>query len=184
MVKNAKPNVLIGVSGQHGLFNEEIIRNMANGVQHPVVLPLSNPTSKVEAEPQDIISWTNGRALVATGSPFDPVKFNGKTHRIAQCNNSYIFPGMALGVLASQAKRVTDGMFMAAAEALANLSPAQSDRTASLLPDILDIRDVSKKIAFSVAIQADKDEVTPPLSEDKIAEAIEAKFWSPEYQTA
>ncbi len=184
VVKNAKPNVLIGVSGQHGLFNEEIIRNMANGVQHPVVLPLSNPTSKVEAEPQDIISWTNGRALVATGSPFDPVKFNGKTHRIAQCNNSYIFPGMALGVLASQAKRVTDGMFMAAAEALANLSPAQSDRTASLLPDILDIRDVSKKIAFSVAIQAGKDEVTPPLSEDKIAEAIEAKFWSPEYQTA
>ncbi|MGI9481760.1 MAG: NAD-dependent malic enzyme [Hyphomicrobiales bacterium] len=181
VVEQAKPDILIGVSGQSGLFTKAILRKMAGNVQHPVVLPLSNPTSKIEAVPKDIIGWTNGSALVATGSPFDPVMYDGNTHQVAQCNNSYIFPGMGLGVLAAKANRVTDGMFMAAAEALAELSPAQNDRTASLLPDVADIRDVSQKIAFSVALQAQEEGVAPPSSEDSISKAIKSKFWTPGY---
>lgn len=182
VINQAKPNILVGVSGQAGLFSEEIIRAMAGHTEHPVVLPLSNPTSRIEAVPEDIIHWSDGRALVATGSPFDPVAYNGKTHQIAQCNNSYIFPGMGLGVLASGARRVTDGMFMAAAEALATLSPAKSDRTASLLPDVGDIRTVSKSIAFAVGQQAQSDGVAPKSTKEDLKAAIDAKFWTPHYE--
>ena len=182
VINQAKPNILVGVSGQAGLFSEEIIRAMAAHTEHPVVLPLSNPTSRIEAAPEDIIHWSDGRALVATGSPFDPVAYNGKTHQIAQCNNSYIFPGMGLGVLAAGARRVTDGMFMAAAEALATLSPAKSDRTASLLPDVGDIRQVSKSIAFAVGQQAQSDGAAPKSTENDLKAAIDAKFWTPHYE--
>ncbi|WP_348774529.1 NAD-dependent malic enzyme [Ruegeria atlantica] len=182
VINQAKPNILVGVSGQAGLFSEEIIRAMAAHTEHPVVLPLSNPTSRIEAVPADIIRWSDGHALVATGSPFDPVVYNGKTHHVAQCNNSYIFPGMGLGVLASGARRVTDGMFMAAAEALATLSPAKSDRTASLLPDVGDIREVGKAIAFAVGQQAQLDGVAPKSSGNDLKAAIDAKFWTPHYE--
>ncbi|WP_170416166.1 NAD-dependent malic enzyme [Ruegeria atlantica] len=182
VINHAKPNILVGVSGQAGLFSEEIIRAMASHSEHPVVLPLSNPTSRIEAVPADIIHWSDGRAMVATGSPFEPVVYNGKTHHVAQCNNSYIFPGMGLGVLSVGARRVTDGMFMAAAEALAALSPAKSDRTASLLPDVEDIRQVSKAIAFAVGQQAQLDGVAPKSTNEELKAAIDAKFWIPQYQ--
>ncbi|MES0885234.1 NAD-dependent malic enzyme [Roseibium sp. SCP14] len=182
VINQAKPNILIGVSGQPGLFSEPVIRAMAANSQHPIVLPLSNPTSRVEATPEDIIHWSEGRSLVATGSPFDPVAYEGNTHHIAQCNNSYIFPGMGLGVLAAGARRVTDGMFMAAAEALAALSPALDQRTASLLPDVGDIREVSKAVAFAAGKQAQLDGVAPVADEEALKAAIDAKFWTPHYE--
>ena len=115
-MRNVKPDILIGVSGQTGLFTEEIIREMHKHCERPIVMPLSNPTSRVEATPQDIIARTEGNALVATGSPFDPVVWKDKTYPIAQCNNSYIFPGIGLGVIASGASRITDEMLMSASE--------------------------------------------------------------------
>lgn len=123
VVRNAKPTILIGVSGQAGLFTEEIIKEMHKHCERPIVMPLSNPTSRVEARPEDIINWTDGKALVATGSPFSPVNYKDKVYPIAQCNNSYIFPGIGLGVIASGAKRVTETMLMAASRALAECSP-------------------------------------------------------------
>ncbi len=182
VINHAKPNIWVGVSGQAGLFSEEIIRAMASHTEHPAVLPLSNPTSRIEAVPADIFHWSDGCAMVATGSPFEPVVYNGKTHHVAQCNNSYIFPGMGLGVLALGARRVTDGMFMAAAEALAALSPAKSDRTASLLPDVEGIRQVSKAIAFAVGQQAQLDGVAPKSTSDELKATIDTKFWIPQYQ--
>ena len=132
--------VLAGVSAQPGAFTEEIVREMARHTPRPVIFPLSNPTSQSEAAPADLLRWTDGRALVGTGSPFRPVEVNGKLVRIAQVNNSYIFPGLALGILVSRATRVTDGMIMAAAKALASLSPARIDQNAPLLPPIADSR--------------------------------------------
>lgn len=184
VIDAAKPDILVGVSGQSGLFTQTIIGKMADNVLRPVVLPLSNPTSRVEATPADIIAWSGGRALVATGSPFDPVTYGNGVHRVAQCNNSYIFPGMGLGILATGASRVTDGMFMAAAEALAELSPAIADHTASLLPDVGDIREVSRKIALAVALQAQADGVAPATSRDKTLAAIEAAHWTPDYDNS
>jgi malate dehydrogenase (oxaloacetate-decarboxylating) len=127
VVRNVKPDILIGVSGQTGLFTEEIIREMHKRAR-PIVMPLSNPTSRVEATPQDIIAWTEGNALVATGSPFDPVVWKDKTYPIAQCNNSYIFPGIGLGVIASGASRITDEMLMSASETGGPLAAGQRRR--------------------------------------------------------
>ena len=125
VVRNVKPDILIGVSGQTGLFTEEIIREMHKHCPRPIVMPLSNPTSRVEATPQDIIAWTEGNALVATGSPFNPVVWKDKIYPIAQCNNAFIFPGIGLGVIASGASRITDEMLMSASETLAQYSPQQ-----------------------------------------------------------
>ena len=150
VVKNAKPSVLIGVSGQPGLFTEEVIRSLAQHCERPIILPLSNPTSRVEAVPTDIIKWTEGRALIATGSPFEPVEYEGKTFNISQCNNSYIFPGIGLGVLAVGATRVTESMLMASSNALADCSPKLQNIDADLLPDLNEIQKVSKIIAFKV----------------------------------
>ena len=136
VVRNAGITVLAGVSAQAGAFTEEIVREMARHTPRPVIFPLSNPTSQAEAAPADLLRWTEGRALVGTGSPFAPVEVNGRLVRIAQVNNSYIFPGLALGILVSRARRVTDGMIMAAAKALASLSPARTDKNAPLLPPI------------------------------------------------
>ncbi|MDC9596470.1 NAD-dependent malic enzyme [Xenorhabdus anantnagensis] len=182
VVRNAKPTVLIGVSGQSGLFTEEIIREMHKHCERPVVMPLSNPTSRVEARPEDIIKWTDGKALVATGSPFVPVKYNGQEYPIAQCNNSYIFPGIGLGVIASGAKRVTDDMLMVASRALADCSPLAQTGSGPLLPLIDDIQDVSRKIAKEVAKKAQIQGVAIVTSEDALDEAIERNFWKPEYR--
>lgn len=182
VVKNAKPTVLIGVSGQPGLFTEEVIKTMASHCQHPIVLPLSNPTSRVEAVPSDIIQWTEGRALIATGSPFAPVNYQGKIYQISQCNNSYIFPGIGLGVIASGATRVTDNMLMASSNALADCSPKLQDINADLLPEISEIQKVSRIIAFKVAKAAMMDGVAPVISDEILVEALEKNFWEPKYR--
>ncbi|PHM37838.1 NAD-dependent malic enzyme [Xenorhabdus innexi] len=182
VVRNAKPTVLIGVSGQSGLFTEEIIREMHKHCERPIVMPLSNPTSRVEARPEDIINWTEGKALVATGSPFSPVQYEGQEFPIAQCNNSYIFPGIGLGVIASGAKRVTDDMLMAASRALADCSPLAQTGSGPLLPLIDDIQGVSRKIAKEVAKKAQIQGVATVTSEDALEEAIERNFWKPEYR--
>ncbi len=183
VVRNAKPTVLIGVSGQPGLFTEELIREMHSHCARPIVMPLSNPTSRVEARPEDIINWTDGAALVATGSPFPPVSYKEKLYPIAQCNNSYIFPGIGLGVLASGASRVTDGMLMAASRALAESSPLARHGEGALLPNIDDIQAVSKAISMRVGQAAQLQGVAIVTSEEALSKAIEHNYWQPQYRS-
>ncbi|HAA06359.1 MAG TPA: NAD-dependent malic enzyme [Acinetobacter schindleri] len=182
VVKFAKPTVLIGVSGQPGLFSKDVITAMAEHCEHPIIFPLSNPTSKVEAVPSDIIQWTDGKALIATGSPFTPVNYQGEIYNISQCNNSYIFPGIGLGVIASGAKRVTNNMLMASSNALAECSPKLKDPKADLLPELDQIQQISKVIALRVAQAAIQDGVAPQATIETLKEAIEANFWKPEYR--
>jgi malate dehydrogenase (oxaloacetate-decarboxylating) len=183
VVRNAQPTVLVGVSGQPGLFNKLLVDSMQTHCERPIILPLSNPTSKVEGQPVDILRWTGGRAIVATGSPFAPVDIAGVRYDIAQCNNSYIFPGVGLGVIAAKATRITDTMMLAASRALAELSPLARDGRGSLLPALADIRQVSVTIAQAVFKQAIADEVAMPVPEALIAEKVEANFWYPRYRT-
>ncbi|RYV00586.1 NAD-dependent malic enzyme [Shewanella sp. OPT22] len=182
VVSNAKPTVLIGVSGAPGLFTEEVIKTMHKHCERPIVFPLSNPTSRVEATPKDVLNWTNGKALVATGSPFKPVAVGDEIIEIAQCNNSYIFPGIGLGVLAVKAKRVTDGMLMASSRALAECSPLAIDGEGQLLPPLEDIQTVSRKIAFAVGKAAIKDGLALEMKDEILLKSIEKNFWNPEYR--
>jgi malate dehydrogenase (oxaloacetate-decarboxylating) len=182
VVKNAKPTVLIGVSAQGGLFTEEIVREMAAGVERPVIFPLSNPTSCAEAVPQDVFAWSEGRAVIGTGSPFPPVSWNGRTAPVAQTNNSYVFPGMGLGVLAVKATRVSDGMLAAAARALAETSPALHDPDASLLPPVSELRAVAVVIASAVARQARDEGLCPEFDDAALPALIAAKMWEPVYR--
>src|SRR5271166_1991122 len=181
VVRNAKPSVLIGVSGQAGAFTEQAVREMAKHAAHPVIFPLSNPTSRSEATPQDLLNWTEGRALIGTGSPFEPVDFGGKKIHIDQTNNSYIFPGLALGIIASKAKRVTDAMVMAAAKELARLVPTQKDKKASLLPSLSDSRRLSRSIAQAVGRQAIQDGQAQVAGEDSLDRELQANIWEPVY---
>ena len=182
-VAGLHPTALIGVSGQPRQFTEEIVRSMAAHVERPIIFPLSNPTSRVEAVPGDIVNWTDGRALIATGSPFAPiVRSDGATQFIAQSNNAYIFPGMGLGVLAAGARRVTDEMFMAAAEELARHSPAHDDPTAALLPPVADLKPISRKIALAVARAAVAEGVAPEADDATLAALIEQRAWEPRYR--
>ena len=181
VVRNAKITVLAGVSAQAGAFTEEIVREMAQHIERPVIFPLSNPTSQSEAAPADLLKWTDGRALVGTGSPFAPVEVNGKMIRIAQVNNSYIFPGLALGILVSRARRVTDSMFMAAAKTLASLSPARADKTAALLPPMADSRKIGLVVGEAVARQAIADGVAEGGGEDTLKDRLLAYVWEPVY---
>lgn len=182
VVRNAKPTILIGVSGQRGLFTEEVIKTMHKHCSEPLVMPLSNPTSRIEATPREILEWTRGEALVATGSPFQPVTIGERKIPIAQCNNSYIFPGVGLGAITVKASRITDGMLMAAARALANCSPVAIEGKGAVLPPLSDIQDVSKKIALAVARRAQEDGVALETDDETIQKAIEANFWQPGYR--
>ena len=182
VVRNAKVTVLAGVSAQAGAFTEEIVREMASHTPRPVIFPLSNPTSRSEATPADLLRWTAGRALVGTGSPFAPVEIGGRQIRIAQINNSYIFPGLALGILVSRARRVTDGMIMAAAKTLASLSPAREDKNAPLLPPIADSRQVGLVVGEAVALQAVADGVADAAGEVPVKEQLRAYVWEPVYR--
>lgn len=182
LVASAKATVLIGVSGQPGLFTKTIIESLNSFSNRPIVLALSNPNSQVEAQPADILRWTNGDGLVATGSPFDPVDMGDKVVEIAQCNNSYIFPGLGLGVVASGANRITDNMMMAASSALADASPTAKNPDAALLPSLSEIRQVSRKIALAVYRQAIIDGVALAIPDELLAETIEKHFWVPEYR--
>jgi malate dehydrogenase (oxaloacetate-decarboxylating) len=181
VVRNAKPTALIGVSGQPGAFTERVVRAMATNNVRPVIFPLSNPTSRAEATPTDLETWTQGRAIIGTGSPFPPLVRNGKPFAVDQTNNSYIFPGVGLGAIASRARRVTDTMFMAAAKALAALSPARNDPTKNLLPPVTALREVSIAVAIAVAHQAHKEGLTEGISADEIEAAVHAKMWTPRY---
>jgi malate dehydrogenase (oxaloacetate-decarboxylating) len=154
---------------------------MAKNVQRPIVFPLSNPTSRSEATPQQLLEWTEGRALIGTGSPFEPVKVAGKLVHIDQTNNSYIFPGLALGIVSSRARHVSDAMIKAAARTLAELSPTKKDKTASLLPHLGTIRSVSKHIARAVGNQARQDGLAG-MRESEIDDALNANIWEPVYQ--
>jgi len=181
VVRNVKPTVLIGVSGQVGAFTEEAVREMAKNTARPVIFPLSNPTSRSEATPKDLLTWTDGRALVGTGSPFDPVDVGGKKIHIAQTNNSYIFPGLALGIVASKATRVTDTMVKAAAQELIRHLPTQKDKQASLLPPISDARKIGRFIAEAVGKQAIKDGQAQVTDEAELLREVEANIWEPAY---
>ena len=180
VVTHAKPDAIIGVSGQPGLFTKEVIVQMADNHQRPIIFPLSNPVSQVEARPEDIISWSEGRALIATGSPFDPVEYDGHSYPIAQCNNIYIFPGLGLGVLAGGAKRITDGMLDVAVETLAKASPATENPKAPLLPELARIHQVTGEIALAVAKQAEQDAVA--LGQDDLEAKVKGRRWNPEYR--
>ncbi len=183
VARHIKPTVLIGVSGQPGLFSEEVIRAMHAGCERPVIMPLSNPTSRVEAVPADVIEWTNGQALVATGSPFPPVEYEGKIYPSAQCNNAYSFPGIGLGVVASGAKRITDTMLMTASRALAREAPLVKAGKGALLPPLSQIRELSKAIDFEVAAQAQQEGMALRTDGIKLRLAIERSSWTPEYRS-
>ena len=174
--------MLIGVSGQAGAFSEAVVRTMAAQVERPVIFPLSNPTSRSEATPQELIAWTDGRALIGAGSPFAPVVWNGEARAVDQTNNSYIFPGMGLGLLACGARRVTDGMFMAAAKAVAQLSPTVTDPAGRLLPPVDQLRVVSLAVAEAVARQAQSDGVAEPADDIALSDRIAARVWEPRYR--
>jgi malate dehydrogenase (oxaloacetate-decarboxylating) len=183
VVANARPTVLIGFSGRAGLFTEPIVREMARHTPRPIILPLSNPTSHSEAAPEDLLEWTGGRATIATGSAFPDVHFRGQVIPIAQCNNSYVFPAIGLGVLAAGARRVTDAMLMAAAEALAETSPALRNPKAPLLPPLHDIHGVTRQIARAIAMQAQRDGVAETTSSEALEDQLSANFWIPKYPT-
>lgn len=173
--------ILIGLSTVTCAFSENIVREMARKADRPIIFPLSNPTSKSEAMPEDLIRWTDGRALVATGSPFAPVNYDGRAIPIAQCNNVYIFPAIGLGVVASRARRVTDGMLLAAARTLSENSPALKDHSAPVLPPLTDLRRIAAEIAISVGIAAQKDGVAAQLSENELRARVTATQWTPDY---
>ena len=181
VVGHIDATILIGLSTVGGAFSETIVREMARKVERPIIFPLSNPTSKSEATAEDLIRWTDGRALVATGSPFAPVNYEGRKIPIAQCNNIYIFPAVGLGVIASSARRITDPMMLAAARTLAGNSPALKDPSASLLPPLTDLRRVAAEIAVEVGIAAQKDGVAAQVTEDELRARVMATQWTPDY---
>ena len=180
---NAHPTVLIGVSGQAGAFTEPVIRAMASKVERPVIFPLSNPTSREEATPEQLMTWTDGRALIGTGSPFPPLHWNGRTQKVNQTNNSYVFPGVGLGVLAAGARRITDAMFMAAGKTVAAMSPTVTDKDGLLLPPVTELRRVAVAVARAVARQAQADGVAEPCDAATLDARIAARIWEPRYPT-
>ncbi|MEK4577901.1 MULTISPECIES: oxaloacetate-decarboxylating malate dehydrogenase [Bacillus] len=182
VVKHVKPTILIGTSTVAGAFKEEIIKEMASHVERPIILPMSNPTPLAEAKPADLIEWTEGKALVATGSPFEPVTYNGVTYVIGQSNNALIFPGLGLGTIVVRASVMTDGMFAAAAEAVASMVDT-SQPGAPILPEVEELRNISELVAIEVAKVAVAEGVAREnLSDDDIKIAVKEAIWEPEYR--
>jgi malate dehydrogenase (oxaloacetate-decarboxylating) len=181
VVRVLHPTILIGTSGEPGTFTEGVVREMARHVERPVILPMSNPTSKSEAVPLDLLAWTDGRALVATGSPFDPVRHGGRTITIGQGNNAFVFPGIGLGVIVSDAYQVTDGMFAAAAVALADEVSAADLAAGSLFPPVRELRRVTTRIAEAVVAQARDEGVGRPFSDNAIPGTVHRAMWEPAY---
>jgi malate dehydrogenase (oxaloacetate-decarboxylating) len=181
VIGNIEATILIGLSTAGGAFKEAIVREMARKVERPIIFPLSNPTTKSEATADDLIRWTEGRALVATGSPFAPVNYRGRTIPIAQCNNVYIFPAIGLGVVASGSRRVSDASMLAAARALAENSPALKDPSASLLPPLTDIRRVAAEIALAIGLEAQKEGFAPKTTEEELRQRVIRNQWTPAY---
>lgn len=179
VISNARASVLIGVSGMPGMFTETMIRKMATHVNRPIIMPLSNPTSHAEVTPSSAIEWTDGRAIVATGSPFPDVRYGGRVYKIGQANNVFVFPGMGLGVLTSGAREVTDRLFLAASKALAARVSPDLVEAGQLYPSIRDVRDTSLAVARAVAKQAIADGLAEPVAD--IDELVEEEMWFPEY---
>ena len=179
-VKNVRPTILIGTSGQPGVFTEEVVREMAKHVERPAIFPLSNPTSKSEATPSDLLKWTEGRALIATGSPFAPVEYAGRLIEFGQCNNAFIFPGVGLGVIASGASRVTDAMFSAAARVLSEFSPIRNNPDGALFASLKDVREISYRVALAVGAEAVRAGLTS-MTLDALDSAVKNKMWTPRY---
>jgi malate dehydrogenase (oxaloacetate-decarboxylating) len=180
VVANVHPTVIVGTSTVGGAFNEEIVHEMAKHVERPLIFPLSNPTERIEAVPADLITWTDGRALIGTGTPWEPVPYKGVDYEIGQANNALIYPGIGLGTIVSRAEHVTDGMLLAASQAIAGLVDG-NDHGASLLPDVENLRAASATVAVAVAIQAAKDGVAEPL--DDPVEAVQEAMWQAAYAT-
>ncbi|HEX3280124.1 MAG TPA: NAD-dependent malic enzyme [Pyrinomonadaceae bacterium] len=180
VIKNVKPTILIGTSAQPGVFTEEIVRELAKHVDQPIIFPLSNPTSKSEANPSDLIEWTKGRALIATGSPYPAVTYDNRVIQIGQCNNSFIFPGVGLGVIASGARRVTDAMFVAAARVLSEFAPILRDPAGPLYPPLERVRDISFKVALEVAREAQRAGLAAEGLED-LEKTVRSNMWKPHY---
>ena len=183
VIGKIEATILIGLSTSGGAFSETIVHEMARKVQRPIIFPLSNPTTKSEAKAEDLIRWTDGRALVATGSPSAPVSYSGQTIPIAQCNNIYIFPAIGLGVVASGARRVKDAMILSAARALAENSPGPQDASASLLPSLADLRNVTVQVAVAVGLEAQRVGVAPTTTEDELRQQVIRTQWNPAYSS-
>jgi len=181
VVHHVDVGVLLGLSTAVGAFTEKIVRELAGKAERPIIFPLSNPTSRTEAPPSELNEWTDGRALIATGSPFPPVRRNGVEQPIAQCNNVYIFPAMGLAVTAAQATRVTDEMMRVAAATLGDAPPALDNPDMPLLPAWSDVPDVAVRIAHAVGVQAVADGVAPERTDEELAERIAQVRWTPEY---
>jgi malate dehydrogenase (oxaloacetate-decarboxylating) len=181
VVRHVRPTVLVGTSAQPGAFTEAIVRTMAASVDRPIIFPLSNPTSKCEATPADLLAWTDGQALVATGSPFAPVASGGRRVRIGQCNNAFVFPGVGLGAIASGARRVSDAMFVAAARALSEWSPARHAPGESLYPTLEQLRKVARDVAIAVGREAQRSGLADATSSDELAARVDGHMWQPHY---
>ncbi|TMM47567.1 NAD-dependent malic enzyme [Colwellia ponticola] len=182
VMHGAKPDILIGVSGQAGLFTEEVITSMKSHCELPIIFPLSNPSRQVEATPTQVINWTKGQVIIATGSPFEPVVYEGKTFPIAQCNNSYIFPGIGLAVVTANISRITEEMLQVASETLAAASPLANNESDQLLPPLTAIAQLSKEIAFAIAKVAYKQGLALELTDEQLLAKIERNYWQPEYR--
>lgn len=181
VIKQVKPTILIGTSGTTGAFSEEIVRKMAAHTERPIIMPMSNPTPLAEAVPEDLIKWTDGKALIATGSPFSPVSYKGVDYEIGQANNAFVFPGLGLGAVVVKAKLFTEKMFAASAEAVANATKG-SGEGAAILPRVEDLRSVSLDVAVAVAKAAIEDNVAQ-ITPDNIEEAVKEAMWEPTYKT-
>ena len=181
VIDAVRPTALIGLSTATGAFTEDVVRRMAAHAKRPIIMPLSNPTSRSEARPQDLADWTEGRALVAAGSPFAPMQVGDASIPVAQCNNIYIFPGVGLAVTAVHATRVTDGMLAAAAAAVGDAATIRSDPHGTLLPDRARLADTATVVARAVAKAAVADAVAPALTDDEIDQAINRTRWLPRY---
>ena len=180
-IENAKPSILIGVSATPGTFTEAMVRKMAALNERPLIFPISNPTSKAECTAEQAVTWSDGRAIVATGSPFAPVVHGGVTHRIGQCNNAFIFPGIGLGVCVSKARRVSDGMFLAAAQALATHVTEADIAQSAVYPQIATIRDCSHSVACAVIRRAVAEGLAEPEMLNGLEETVRRAMWFPEY---
>ncbi len=183
MMSTMKPTMLVGTSGVPGTFTEPALREMAKHADRPVVFPLSNPTSMTEAHPADVVQWTEGRALIATGSPFDPVEYDGRMIHVSQGNNVYIFPGVGLGALAARATKVTDSMFTAAAADLAEQVSSEDLEAGKLYPRLADMRKITRSIAQAVTRQAFKEGLAEADTDTPIEDLIDELIWEPSYPT-
>ncbi len=183
VICHVAPTVLVGTSGTPGVFSEKAIREMAARTPRPIVFPLSNPTANSEATPADVLKWSDGRATVATGSPFNPVELGGRTHVVGQANNVFVFPGVGLGAVASRACEITDRMLLVAATTLADMVPTERLEQGAIYPRLTELRSISRAIAVAVAREARDDGVAPTATDAELDAAVDACIWDPEYDT-